>query len=74
MPNIVFCFRHPETGVSQLTRLSDLTDYSGLVARGGIGTLMTQGMVDRFVKNPRTLEEKRKQALAWLEALKAETA
>ena len=58
VPDIVFCFRHPETGASQLTRLSDLTDYSGLVARGGIGTLMTQGIVDRFVKNPRTPEEK----------------
>ena len=74
VPAVVFCFRHPETGASELTRLSDLTDYSGLVARGGIGSLMTQGIVDRFVKNPRTPEEKKKQALAWLEALKAETA
>ena len=73
VPDIVFCFRHPETGDSQLTRLSDLTDYSGLVARGGIGTLMTQGIVDRFVKNPRTPEEKRRQALAWLEEVRAET-
>ena len=73
VPDVVFCFRHPETGASQLTRLSDLTDYSGLVARGGIGTLMTQGIVDRFVKNPRTPEEKRRQALAWLEEVRAET-
>ena len=73
VPDVVFCFRHPETGASQLTRLSDLTDYSGLVARGGIGSLMTQGIVDRFVKNPRTPEEKRRQALAWLEELRAET-
>ena len=73
VPDVVFCFRHPETGASQLTRLSDLTDYSGLVARGGIGTLMTQGIVDRFVKNPRTPEEKRQQALAWLEEVRAET-
>ena len=73
VPDVVFCFRHPETGASQLARLSDLTDYSGLVARGGIGTLMTQGIVDRFVKNPRTPEEKRRQALAWLEEVRAET-
>ncbi len=73
VPDVVFCFRHPETGASQLTRLSDLTDYSGLVARGGIGTLMTQGVVDRFVKNPRTPDEKRRQALAWLEEVRAET-
>ena len=73
VPDVVFCFRHPETGASQLTRLSDLTDYSGLVARGGIGSLMTQGIVDRFVKNPRTPDEKRRQALAWLEEVRAET-
>lgn len=73
VPDVVFCFRHPETGASQLTRLCDLTDYSGLVARGGVGTLMTQGIVDRFVKNPRTPDEKRRQALAWLEEVRAET-
>ena len=73
VPDVVFCFRHPDTGASQLTRLADLTDYSGLVARGGIGTLMTQGIVDRFVKNPRTPEEKRRQALAWLDEVRAET-
>ena len=73
VPDVVFCFRHPETGASRLTRLSDLPDYSGLVARGGIGSLMTQGIVDRFVKNPRTPDEKRRQALAWLEEVRAET-
>ncbi len=41
-------------------RLSDLNDYPGLVAQGPLGELVTNGIVDRFVKSPVTPEEKNK--------------
>ena len=71
VPDVVFCFRHPETGASQLTRLSDLHDYPGLAAQGGIGKSMTRGLVDRFVKDLRTPEQRKQDMLAWLEELEA---
>ena len=73
VPDVVFCFRHPDTGASRLTRLSDLTDYSKLVAQGRLGNLMTHGVIDRFVKDFRTPEQRKEDALAWLRELRAET-
>ena len=69
VPDVVFCFRHPETGASQLTRLRDLHDYPKLVAQGGIGKAMTYGIVDRFVKDLRTPEQRKQDMLAWLKEL-----
>lgn len=50
IPDVVFCYRNEETGDSELIRLEDLPRYPNLVAQGSLGSLMTRGILDRFVK------------------------
>lgn len=70
--DVVFCYRDPKEGDSRLVRLSDLDDYMGLVMQGSLGQLVTRGVVDRFVKNPVTPEEKKQKALDWLAMMQGE--
>lgn len=69
LADVVFCYRDPKEGDSRLVRLGDLDDYLGLVAQGTLGDLVTQGIVERFVKHPTTAEQRKKQALDWLNQL-----
>ncbi len=69
LADVVFCYRDPKEGDSKLVRLGDLDDYLGLVAQGTLGDLVTQGIVERFVKHPTTAEQRKKQALDWLNQL-----
>lgn len=69
LADVVFCYRDPQEGDSKLVRLGDLDDYLGLVAQGTLGDLVTQGIVERFVKHPTTPERRKKQALDWLNQL-----
>ena len=69
IPHVVFCYRAPGAGDSKLIRLEDLGDYPELVARGPLGELLTQGIIDRFVKQQRSPEQKRLDALQWLDLL-----
>jgi predicted ATPase len=69
IPNVVFCYRSPETGESCLMRLEDLNDYPELIARGPLGELLTDGIIDRFVKHQRSPAQKQSDALHWLELL-----
>lgn len=64
--DVVFAYRDPQQGDSRLIRLSDLDDYVGLVAQGPLGELVTQGVVDRFVKHPVSRLEQRQHAITWL--------
>lgn len=64
--DVVFCYRHNDSGDSQLLRLSDLSDFPGLVSQGPLGELVTNGIVDRFVKSLVTPEQKKKNAIDWL--------
>jgi predicted ATPase len=64
--DVIFCYRSAANGDSQLVRLSDLQDYAGLVSQGPLGELVTNGVVDRFVKSPTTIEQKKQNALSWL--------
>ncbi|EIJ43367.1 LOW QUALITY PROTEIN: putative ATPase [Beggiatoa alba B18LD] len=66
LADVVFCYRNPKTGESQLVRLADLPDYIGLVVQAPLGELVTNGVVDRFVKSPTTPEQKKQKALDWL--------
>lgn len=67
--DVVFCYRDAKVGDSQLIRLSDLQDYPGLVSQGPLGELVTNGVVDRFVKSPTTPEQKKQNALNWLDRM-----
>ena len=69
LADVVFCYRDPKEGDSKLIRLGDLDDYLGLVAQGTLGDLVTQGIVERFVKHPTTAEQRKKQAIDWLNQL-----
>jgi predicted ATPase len=57
IPNVVACYREPQQGDSRLIRLQDLKSYPELVAQGPIGRLVTKGILDRFLKNPPSLEQ-----------------
>ncbi len=70
--DVVFCYRSQDTGESLLTRLSDLDDYPGLVSQGPLGELVTNGIVDRFVKSPTTPDQKKKNAMNWLRKMQGE--
>jgi predicted ATPase len=72
IPNVVCCYRDPQEGDSRLLRLEELPDYPELVARGPLGQLMTQGVLDHFLKNQRSPEEKKAQAQEWLKSLQAQ--
>lgn len=70
IPNVVCCYRDPEVGDSRLIRLEDLEHYPELIAQGPLGRLMTQGVLDRYLKDRAEPEQKRADAMAWLETLK----
>lgn len=71
VPDVVFCYRDPESGASKLARMHDIPDVPELLAQGSLGHLMTTGLLERFVKQHPGAEEKRRQALAWFESLQS---
>ena len=74
VPNVVFCYRNPTKGTSQLVRLQDVPDYPQLIAQGTVGHLMTKGLIERFVKNHPGPEGRRQKSRAWLESLRTAAA
>lgn len=69
LPDVVFCYRDPKDGSSRLLRLQDAPDYPELIAQDSLGALVTSGALERFVKQPATLD-RQSQALAWLESIR----
>jgi predicted ATPase len=69
LKDVVCCYRDPAEGDSRLLRLSQLSTYPELLAQGPLGQLMTRGIIDRYVKDSRTDDDRRKEALEWLDAL-----
>ncbi len=71
LPAVTVCYRGPG-GDSRLARLRDLDRYASIVADGPLGTLITQGVVERYVKAPPLDEETaRRRALEWVDSLMA---
>lgn len=73
LADVVACYRDPEEGDSRLIRLGDLDRYPELVAQGPLGQLMTRRVLDRFLKDSTTEEEREANALDWLQQLKDST-
>lgn len=71
IPDVVFCYRAPDSGVSRLVRMQDIPDSPELLAQGSLGHLMTSGTLERFVKNHPGAEEKKQRARAWLASLQS---
>lgn len=72
LSDVVFCYRDKLEGDSRLVRLADLPNYPELLVQGTLGDLVTQGILDRFVKNPVSAEEKKQKALDWLKSLQGD--
>lgn len=70
VPDVVFCYRNPETGDSELVKMADLDNYPELILQGSLGNLLTAGLIDRFVKNQKSKAERVEQGKAWLESVK----
>ncbi|MDC0712148.1 ATP-binding protein [Stigmatella sp. ncwal1] len=62
IPDVVACYRDPKEGDSRLMPLSKIPDYPELVAQGPVGQLVTRGILDRYLKFPKTPEDKAAQA------------
>jgi len=74
VPDVVCCYRDPEEGDSRIVRFADIPDYPSLVAQGPIGRLMASDVLDRFLKQPRTSEERKRVAKRFFERMEAEQA
>lgn len=70
IPHVVCCYRDPEEGDSRLVRLEDLHKYPDLVARGPLGRLMTQGIIEQYLHDQSDPEEQRRRDKAWLETVR----
>jgi predicted ATPase len=71
LPDVTVCYRG-EGGDSRLTRLRDVPRYASIVVEGPLGTLVTQGTIERYVKAaPVDDEEARTAALAWVDSMMA---
>jgi len=64
--DVVVCFRDPQDGASHLLRLGDMDNYAELVAQGPLGYLATHRILDRFVKDRRSPDQRQQEALDWL--------
>lgn len=68
-PNVIFCYRDKIAANSKLISLEDIPDYPELIAQGTLGDLVTQGLLENFVKNYEGTEMKKQKALAWLKSI-----
>lgn len=73
VPDVVACYRDPDTGESKLQRLGDMELYPHLTARGSLGTLSTSGTLEKFLKDRTTPEERRAKEREWIERLRLRT-
>ena len=55
------CYRDPESGESRLQRLRDLSDFAALAARGPLGILATSGVLEKFLEERKTEQERQEQ-------------
>lgn len=70
VPDVVFCYRDPEDGTSKLTKLSELNQYPELIAQGSLGSLLTKGLIEKYVKFGLSDEAEKEKALQWLASIK----
>ena len=60
VPDVVVCYRDPSDGGSRLVRLSDLEQYPEIVAQGPLGQIVTRGVLERLIKQPRTAQDQQR--------------
>jgi len=69
LDDVVFAYRDATDGSSKLQRLGNLVRYPELVARGELGDLLTEGIVDAFVKGKAGGVTDKEQTVDWLAKL-----
>jgi hypothetical protein len=62
--------QNPQAGDSRIVRLADLERFPELIVQGTLGQLMTKQVLDKFLKDKSTAEQRQQNALSWLEQLK----
>lgn len=70
LPQVVFCYRDTQDGSSKLVSIEDIPNFPELTSQGSLGDLLTQGLMDKYVKNLEGKEVKQAKALAWLNSMK----
>lgn len=66
IPDVNFCYRDKDEGHSVLVKLGDIERYPELIIQGSLGALVTNEIVDLFIKNRLEETEKKKASLNWL--------
>ncbi|MEX1039314.1 MAG: ATP-binding protein [Pirellulaceae bacterium] len=74
LADVLCSYRDPEKGDSRVVRLGDLPRYPEVVALGTLGEIVTNRVLDRFLKDETTKEQRKRQSLQWLEGFKSEVA
>lgn len=69
LEHVLCCYREQPSGESKIIRLGDIGRFPQLMAHGSMGTLMASNLIDRFIKDKKTDEQRQKEAFAWLEDL-----
>lgn len=72
LEDVLCCYRDLQQGDSRIVKLGNLDSFPELIARGTLGKLMTNKILERFLKDNSTAEQRQHKALAWLERFKAE--
>lgn len=67
--DVTVCYRDPKAGDSRLMRLRDLSTFPAVVAQGPLGQLVTQGVIDRYVKARKDADQDLVAELAWVDSL-----
>ncbi len=65
--DVVCCYRSLKNGNSRMTRLSDLERYPELISQGSLGHLMTIQAIEKYMKDNSSMDDRKKQALHWLD-------
>ena len=69
LADVLCCYRDPQDGNSRISRLGDIERFPELVAQGSLGELVTQRILDRFLKDATTEQELQQRSFEWLESL-----
>jgi predicted ATPase len=67
LADVLCCYRDPKEGNSRLVRLSDMERFPELIAQGTLGDLMTRRVLERFLKDESSPEQRKTAALDWLQ-------
>jgi predicted ATPase len=74
LEDVICCYRDRDEGDSRVARLGDLPRYPELAAQATLGELVTNRVLDHFINDKTTKEERKQQSLQWLSEFKQQVA